>query len=370
VKIERIGLHVLQLPLKQPFTTSFGTQKVRELILVELESEGVTGWGEVSTLPEPLYNYETTKTALHILEDFLIPLVLGRTFSHPDTMADAWEPLRGHHIAKAGLNNAFWDAWAKARSLPLAKALGGVKERIPVGVSVGIQESVGATLRQVETFLSEGYRRIKVKIKPGWDEELLRALRSEFGNIPLMADANSAYTLDDIPLFERLDDLGLMMIEQPLGEDDIVDHAQLQARLKTPICLDESILTPSDARKALDLGSCRIINVKVGRVGGLSPLLKLHDLCVKRAVPLWCGGMLESGVGRAHNIALTTLSGFTLPGDTSASDRYFAEDIVEPAARLEPGGYLAVPLGAGIGVAVMKNRVERYCVDHRVIAAS
>jgi O-succinylbenzoate synthase len=365
MQIEHVSLHVLQMPLKAPFTTSFGTEEIRELILVSVTADGVTGWGEVPTMAAPLYNYETTKTAWHILEDYLVPLVLGQEFRHPDEMSDRWEPIRGHYMAKAGLLNAFWDAWAQARGISLAQALGGTRERIAVGVSVGIQDPLAATLKTVEGYLVQGYQRIKVKIRPGWDEQLLRALRREFGDIPLMADANSAYSLSDLPLFERLDDLGLMMIEQPLAEDDIVDHAQLQRRLQTPICLDESILTPADARKALDLGACRIINVKVGRIGGHTPMLRLHDLCVGRGVPLWCGGMLESGVGRAHNIALTALSGYTLPGDTSASDRYYHEDIVEPAAKLLPGGFLAVPAGPGIGVQVLTDRVTKYTIQSR-----
>lgn len=365
MKIEQVALHIVKMPLKQPFTTSFGTENDREIILVRVTADGVTGWGEVSTMAEPLYNYETTMTAWHILEDFLIPLTLGSSFSHPDELAAAWDHIRGHYMAKAGLNNAFWDAWARARNLPLARALGGTKDRIAVGVSVGIQNSVTTTLKTVESYLVEGYQRIKVKIRPGWDEQLLRALRQEFGPIPLMADANSAYSLADIPLFERMDDLGLMMFEQPLAEDDIVDHARLQARLKTPICLDESILTPEDARKALDIGACRIINVKVSRIGGHSPMRRLHDICVGRGIPLWCGGMLESGIGRAHNIALTSLSGYTLPGDTSASDRYYDEDIVEPVATLLPGGFLAVPDGPGIGVTVLPDRVEKFTLRTR-----
>jgi len=365
VKLEHVALHVMHMPLKQPFTTSFGTETVREFILVEVAAGGVTGWGEVVTMEAPLYNYETTRTALHVLEDFLIPLTLGKGFATPDDLYAALHHIRGHYMAKAGLCNAFWDAWAKGQGVSLSKALGGVKERIAVGVSVGIQETVAGTVKTCEDFVAQGYHRIKVKIRPGWDEQLLRPLRAALGPVPVMADANSAYSLQDLPLFERLDDLGLMMIEQPLAEDDIIDHAQLQKRLQTPICLDESILTPEDARKALELGSCRIINVKVGRIGGHTPMRALHDLCAARGVPLWCGGMLESGVGRAHNIALTSLPGYTLPGDTSASDRYYHEDIVEPTAELLPGGYLAVPEGPGIGVTVLRDRVRKYRVEQR-----
>lgn len=368
MRIEHVALHCLQMPLKAPFTTSFGTETIRELILVEVRADGVTGWGEVSTMEAPLYNYETTKTAWHMLEDFLIPLVLGQSFADPDEAARAWAPLRGHYMAKAGLNNALWDAYARQQGIPLAKALAGgaaIKEQIGVGVSIGIQGSVAGTLKQIEGFVAEGYQRIKIKIKPGWDEELLRAIRREFPDLPVMADANSAYELKDAPLFERLDDLNLMMIEQPLGEDDIIDHASLQPRLRTPICLDESILTPDDARKATAIGACRIINIKVGRIGGHSPMRQIHDLAVAQGLPLWCGGMLESGIGRAHNIALTALPGFTLPGDTSASSRYYHEDIVEPAAELLPGGYLAVPQGPGIGVSVMPDRVRKYTAYQR-----
>lgn len=365
MKLEHVTLHVMHMPLKQPFTTSFGTETVREFILVEVQAGGVTGWGEVVTMAAPLYNYETTGTALHVLEDFLIPLTLGKEFAHPDDLYGAFGHIRGHYMAKAGLSNACWDAWAKGQGITLSKALGGVRERIPVGVSVGIQATVAGTIKTCEDFAAQGYHRIKVKIRPGWDEQMLRPLRAALGSVPVMADANSAYSLADLPLLERLDDLGLMMIEQPLAEDDIIDHARLQQRLKTPICLDESILTPEDARKALELGACRIINVKVGRIGGHTPMRVLHDLCVGRGVPLWCGGMLESGVGRAHNIALTSLPGFTLPGDTSASDRYYHEDIVEPVAELLPGGYLPVPEGPGIGVTVVAERVRKYRVGQR-----
>lgn len=369
MRIEHVALHCLQMPLKAPFTTSFGTETIRELILVEVRAGGLTGWGEVSTMEAPLYNYETTKTAWHLLEDFLIPQVLGKEIPHPDDAARAWAPLRGHYMAKAGLNNALWDLYARQQELPLARALAGpgaaVKRQIGVGVSIGIQASVGRTLELIHGYVAEGYQRIKVKIKPGWDEELLRAIRREFPELPVMADANSAYELSDAPLFERLDDLNLMMIEQPLGEDDIIDHASLQPRLKTPICLDESILTPDDARKAIGVGACRIINVKVGRVGGHSPMRQIHDLAVGEGLPLWCGGMLESGIGRAHNIALTALPGFTLPGDTSASSRYYQEDIVAPAAELLPGGFLAVPEGPGIGVEVLPERVRKYTIHQR-----
>lgn len=360
MRVERVTLWLIELRLKAPFETSFGRETDRELIIVRLDAEGVTGWGEVSTMAQPLYNYETGETAWHVLERFLIPAVIGRDFADPRAFRSAYRPIRGHHMAKAGLENAFWDAYAKSRGMSLAAALGGKKERIPVGVSIGIQPSIPALLQAVENFAAQGYRRFKIKIKPGWDVEPIAAVRKRFGDaLPVMADANSAYTLDQIDVLRRLDEFGLMMIEQPLGEDDIVDHARLQAQLETPVCLDESILTAEDARKAFDLGSCRIINAKVGRLGGLCEVQDLNALCLSRGAPLWCGGMLESGVGRAINIALTAMPGFTLPGDTSASDRYYHEDIVEPSARLSPDGTLDVPKGPGIGVEVVLARVER-----------
>lgn len=365
MRINRISVYVMNMPLKAPFRTSFGVEVVREMLLVEVEADGICGWGEVATMHDPLYNYETTGTAWHVLHDFLIPMTLGKEFSHPTELARSWAHLRGHHMAKCGLENAFWDAWARKQNRSLSAVLGGVKERIGCGVSIGIQPDLARLISAIEGYLAEGYQRIKIKIAPGWDLNVVREVRRRFRGVPIMADANSAYTLDDIPLFEAMDDLDLMMFEQPLGEDDIVDHAVLQARLRTPICLDESILHAEDARKALDLGSCRIINIKVARIGGLSEMLAIHDLCLKRNVPLWCGGMLESGIGRAHNIALTSLPGYTLPGDTSASDRYYHEDIVDEPAALEPGGWIRVPGRPGIGVEVLPDRVEKYCIKRQ-----
>jgi o-succinylbenzoate synthase len=362
VKFERITLYTMNMPLKAPFRTSFGVEEVRDMILVEVEADGVTGWGEVVTMHAPLYSYETTGTAWLILQQFLVPTALGREWDRPEELAAAWAHLRGHHMAKCGLENAFWDAWARAQGKPLAAVFGGVKERIPCGVSIGIQSNVPKLLETIEQFLAQGYQRIKIKIEPGWDLGVVREVRRRFPETPVMADANSAYSLDDIPLFAAMDEYGLMMFEQPLAEDDIVDHVLLQQRLRTPICLDESILHAEDARKAIELGACRIINLKVGRVGGHSEMLKIHRVCVERGVPLWCGGMLESGVGRAHNLALTALPGFTLPGDTSASDRYFHEDIVDEPARLEPGGWIRVPARPGIGVEVDRRLLEKYCV--------
>lgn len=364
MRVEAISLYALRMPRKAPFQTSRWTEDATEHILVRVDAEGVTGWGEVPCERVPWYHPETVQSCWHVLSEFLIPDTLGRQLEQPSDGQALWGYVRGNQFAKSGLDQALWDAYAKTRGQPLARVLGGSKERIAVGVSVGIQPSIAQTLQVVEGYLEQGYQRIKLKIGPGWDEVMLRAVRHHFGNIPMMADANSAYALDDAPLFERMDDLGLMMFEQPLDWDDIIDHAQLQKRLKTPICLDESIEHAADMRRALDIGACRIINVKVGRVGGLTEVLRIHRLARERGVPLWCGGMLESGVGRAINVALTALPGFTLPGDTSASDRYFWEDIVEPAWQLNRDGTLSVPSAPGIGVEVVPERLAKYTVQH------
>jgi O-succinylbenzoate synthase len=262
-------------------------------------------------------------------------------------------------MAKAAIEGAVWDLYAKQKGIPLYQALGGTKEKIEVGVSIGIQSSIDELLRVVDGFVEEGYRRMKIKIKPGYDVEVMRELRKRFETVPMMADANSAYTLKDIPLLKALDEFNLMMIEQPLAHDDIVDHVKLQKELKTPICLDESIHTLEDARKAIELGSCRIINIKVGRVGGLTPAKRIHDYCQSQGVPVWCGGMLESGIGRAHNVAITTLANFKLPGDTSGSNRYWHEDLIEPEVTVNDG-LITVPTTPGIGYSIHQERLEKF----------
>lgn len=370
MRVEAISLYALHMPRKSPFQTSKWTEDATEHILVRVDAEGAVGWGEVPCERVPWYHPETIQSCWHVLSEFLIPDTLGLELQHPSEGQALWEYVRGNQFAKAGLDQALWDAYAQSLQQPLARVLGGSKERIGVGVSVGIQPSIAQTLQVVEEYVQAGYQRVKLKIGPGWDEMMLRAVRHHFPKLPMMADANSAYTLADAPLFERMDDLGLTMFEQPLDWDDIIDHSQLQARLQTPICLDESIEHAADMRRALDIGACRIINVKVGRVGGLTEVLKLHALAQARGVPLWCGGMLESGVGRAINVALTALPGFTLPGDTSASDRYFREDIVEPAWKLNNDGTLSVPAAPGIGVAVVPERLAKVTVQQAEFRAS
>ena len=360
MRIEAIELSEIELTLKAPFETSFGSMAKRRLILVKVLAEGIYGWGEASPLNDPDYNYESTDTAWLILTKYLIPRVLGKTLEHPSDVIPLYASVRGHFFAKSGLENAIWDAFARAEGVPLARFLGGVRDRIDVGVSIGIQKTPEDLVRVVDGFVRQGYKRMKIKIKPGRDLQDLRAVRRAFPDVPVMADANSAYTLQDISTFQALDDLNLMMYEQPLGWDDIVDHAHLQAAVQTPVCLDESIHTPDDARKALELGACRIINIKVGRVGGHQGAKEIHDLMRAHQLPVWCGGMFECGVGRAHNIHLTALPGYTLPGDTSASDRYYPEDVVDEPAVLNSDGTLSVPTRPGIGVEVLPERLKKY----------
>ncbi len=362
MKLERVELILVELPLVEPFETSFGRESLRPCVLVKAQSDGLVGWGECVAGSGPWYSYETVETAWHVLRSFLIPTVLGRPLEHPETMARGWARVRGHPMAKAGLEAALWDLWAQAQGISLREALGGVKERVESGISLGIQPSLEALLERVERALARGYRRVKLKIRPGWDVQVVKAVRERFGPIPLSVDANAAYTLSDLDTFKALDRFELMMIEQPFRYDDLVDHAELQKQLRTPICLDESVPSPEAARQALKLGSGRIINVKPGRVGGLAAARKVHDLCVERGVPVWCGGMLETGIGRAHNVALASLPGFTLPNDLSESARYYRRDLVEPPFVLNPDGTLPVPRGPGIGVEVVEERVERATV--------
>lgn len=361
MRIERVVLRRLQMEYLFPFATSGWEESGRDFLLVEVTDEhGLSGHAEVVCTRDPYYIEETVVTCHHILKDFLVPIVLGKTFNHPSAVLNPFAQIRRHNLAKSGLESAMWDLYARRQGLSLARALGGEKTRIPVGISIGIQPSIARTLSMIEGYLTEGYRRIKLKIKPGWDVELIAAVRRHFGDIPLMGDANSAYTLADLDTLKALDDYGLMMIEQPLAHDDIVDHARAQAVLKTPICLDESIHSPEDARKALEFGACRIINIKIGRVGGLTRARAVSELCRSQGVPVWCGGMLESGVGRAHNVAVTTLPGFTLPGDTAASKRYWKEEIIEPWVEMDPEGYIHVPQSPGLGYEIRWDLVEKF----------
>jgi len=358
MRIDRVELRVVRLPLVRTFRTSSSTKAQIDHILVRVIADGgVEGWGESASPSDPYYCPETTETCWHILKDFLVPRVLGRDWASIEELVALFGPIKGNNFAKAGLEMACWDALAVRDGLPLASLLGGTRAEIESGVSLGIEDDFGSLLDQVDRYIDEGYRRIKLKIAPGWDVAPVRAVRERHPGVPLQVDANSAYTLADIAILRALDDFGLLLIEQPLADDDIVDHARLQAGLRTPICLDESIHSAEDARKALDLGSCRVINIKVGRVGGLREARRVHDLCRSRDVPVWCGGMHEFGIGRAANIAIASLPGFTLPGDVSGSDKYYRRDIVEPPIVADRGA-VPVPTGPGIGHRPVMDRIE------------
>lgn len=362
MKIHSVELREIRLPLVHFFETSFGRTTTRRIVLVRVEADGLAGWGEVTCGEAPLYNYETPETAWHILRDFLIPWSLKQEWASPAELAARFRPIRGHNMAKAALENALWDVESQKAAVLLWKLIGGTLEEIPCGVSLGIQESIEALLEKIERELDAGYQRIKVKIKPGWDLEVLEKIRQRFPHIVLSVDANSAYTLADIEHLKAFDRFDLLMIEQPLGWNDILDHARLQRELATAICLDESIHNADDARKAADARACRIINIKLGRVGGFTAAREVHDVCRQRKIPVWCGGMLESGIGRAHNIALSTLPGFMLPGDVSASRRYWAEDIIDPEVTVTPQGTIRVPRTPGLGYAPNLERIERATV--------
>jgi len=362
MKITEITIRHLQMDLKAPFTTSFGTFTKKDFLLLEAKDEaGTVGWGESVAFHSPWYNEETLKTNWHMLEDYLIPLILNKKINHPDEVNELFEPIRKNNMAKSTIEGAIWDIYAQQTNQSLAKALGGNKTQIEVGISIGIQKSIDDLVALVDEYVNEGYKRIKVKIKPGWDIDVMRTLREKFPNVAIMADANSAYRLEDADLLKQLDEFNLTMVEQPLASDDIIDHATLQKQMSTPICLDESIHSLEDARKAIEIGATKIINIKIGRVGGLTEAKKIHDYCEQKGIPVWCGGMLESGIGRAHNVALTTLSNFILPGDTASSNRYWEKDIIEPEVVAE-NGYIQVPETAGIGYKVNVETVESYTV--------
>jgi O-succinylbenzoate synthase len=367
VKIEAVELRVLKMRLLKPFRTSFGVQQDRYPLLIRLEIGGRSHWGECVAGEGPWYSYETVETAWQMLKGYLVPAVLGRELADVAALEALFVPVRGHRMAKASLEMAFTAALAEEARKPLATFLGGVRDRIETGVSVGIQTSIDELLDMIARHLAEGYRRIKVKIEPGWDLQVIAAIRARYPEITLMADANSAYDLDDGAHLAQLDQFRLLMLEQPLAPGDLVDHAALQRQLATPICLDESIEDARNARHALQLGACKVINIKPGRVGGFAESRRIHDLARNAGVPVWCGGMLETGIGRACNVALATLPNFRLPGDISASGRYWAEDIVEPPFTLARGGTISVPTRWGLGVRVKVEMVERLTVRREML---
>jgi o-succinylbenzoate synthase len=358
MQLRKITLREIHLRLLSPFQTSFGTSDLRRILLVEADIDGVSAWGESTAGENPFYSYETVETAWLVLRDYLWPLLKGREIASASEVWDLLAPVRGHNMAKAAIETACWDAEAKQRNLPLAKLLGGTRDEIACGVSIGIQPTMAGLVAKVDEALSGGYQRIKIKIKPGLDVEPVRALRERFPRVRLMVDANSAYRLEDAPLLKALDAYYLIMIEQPLGWDDIFSHAQLQRQLQTPICLDECIHDVEHARAAIETRACQIINIKLGRVGGHTSARRIHDLCQANSIPVWCGGMLESGIGRAHNIAMSSLANFSLPGDVSASRRYWAEDIIQPEVEVTPQGTIRVPTAPGIGYEPRPDRIE------------
>jgi len=356
--IERLELRLLKLPLVHFFETSFGRIHDKHFILVRIEGDGFVGYGECVAEQDPYYSADTNETVWHIVSEFIVPRFVGKTFSHPCEVFPALKAIRGHNMAKAAVEMAAWDLYARQQRVPLSRVLGGTRDRIASGVSIGIQDSLDQLAEKVKIELAAGYRRIKIKIKPGWDIAAVEMIRLRFGNIPMMVDANAAYTIADAEHLARLDAFDLMMIEQPLDYDDVMDHAQLQRRLRTAICLDESIKTITIARDAIAAGACRIINIKPGRVGGFAESIRLHDLCASHDIPVWHGGMLESGIGRAANIHLASLSNFSLPGDIAASKRYFDPDLIDPAISVAADGTIPVPTEPGIGVTIRDDRVD------------
>ena len=362
MKIESIELREIRMQLKSPFETSFGTTLNRRILLVEAIVDGMRGWGEVTAGETPAYNSETTDTAWHVLSDFIAPTLIGKTIAKASDFPALVGAIRGHEMAKSGIENALWDIEAQSKGLPLWKLLGGTMEEIACGVSLGIRENPASLVAKVSEELRSGYQRIKLKIKPGKDLDYVAAVRKEFPNIRLSVDANSAYTLEDTAHLKKLDQHQLLMMEQPLSWDDIYAHSKLQAKMETAICLDECIHNTRQAQTAIEVKACRIINIKLGRVSGHTEARELQAVCRERNIPVWCGGMLEAGIGRAHNIAMSTLPGFTLPGDVSASHRYWHEDIIEPAVEVTPKGTIQVPKTPGLGFAVKRELIDRLTV--------
>jgi O-succinylbenzoate synthase len=367
-QIERIVLRRIRMPLVHFFETSFGRTYEREIVVVEVVADGVSGWGEITCGENPFYNEEWTDSAWLIARDYVAPRVLKHTFDSASQVADRTAHIRGHRMACGGVEASVWDLEARRNGVPLVKQIGGgARSEIPCGVSIGIQDSVAQLIEKIRIEVDAGYQRIKMKIKPGWDVDVIREVRRAFPKIRLMADANSAYTLADADRLKCLDEFDLMMIEQPLGHDEIIDHATLQAQLRTPICLDECIRSAHQAEQAIRLRACGIINIKLGRVGGFREAKRVHDIARQHGIPVWCGGMLEAGIGRAHNIALSTLPNFILPGDVSASKRYWKRDIVSPAVEVSASGTISVPTAPGLGYEIDHDFLKHVTVGEEAV---
>jgi O-succinylbenzoate synthase len=368
IKVDQIVLRQIRIPLVHFFETSFGRTHERDIVLVEAFMDGISGWGEVTAGENPFYNEEWTGSVWPLLVDYIAPRILGHHLASPDQAGARTEHIRGHRMARGGVETAIWDLQARLNNEPLWKTIGGgARREIACGVSIGIQDTVQQLLAKIEIELAAGYQRVKMKIKPGWDVDVVRQVRERFPGIKLMTDANSAYTLRDIKHLKKLDEFYLMMIEQPLADDDIIDHAVLQGSLETPICLDECIRSAHHAEQAIRLKACRIINIKLGRVGGFAEAKRLHDVCESNGIPVWCGGMLESGIGRAHNIALSTLPNFVLPGDISASKRYWKRDAITPPVEVTSRGTIQLTDAPGLGYEVDKEYVESLVVRREVL---
>lgn len=364
MKIQEIQIYPLNMKLKTPFVTSFSRVETKTVIAVKaVTADGIVGWGEGVAFDDPSYTEETATTMLHVLRDFLVPMLIGKTLMHPDEVSEILAPIRRNNMAKAAIECAIWDIYSQQQQLPLWQALGGEKQLVEVGASIGIYEEESALFDVIERRLQEGYKRIKVKIKPGKDVAVLRTIRQRFGDINLMADANSSYTLADLPFLVKLDEFNLQMIEQPLAYNDFVQHATLQKQIKTPICLDESINSLADMETAVALGSCRIVNVKLARVGGLSEAKRIHDYGKQNGIQMWCGGMLEAGIGRAHAIALATLSEFAFPSDLGASSNYWQQDVIEPEVVVRNGA-IQVPNVKGLGYKVNERYIREESVKN------
>jgi o-succinylbenzoate synthase len=370
VRVASIELREIRLPLVHFFETSFGRTTERRILLARVaDGEGAEGWGECTAGEGPFYSEEWIEGAWAVSCAYLAPMVVGREIESASEAFSLMNAVRGNRMAKAAIETACWDLQARREGVPLWRLLGGVREEIACGVSIGIQDTPEALLEKIAKETAAGYQRIKIKIKPGWDLGIVERVRAAYPRIRLTVDANSAYSLSDVPLFRKLDEYDLMMAEQPLAYDDMFDHAELQRQIRTPICLDESVRSAEDARKAAALGACRIVNVKLGRVGGHSEARRVEQACRENNIPVWCGGMLESGVGRAHNIAMSTLEGFTLPGDVSASARYWEEEVIEPPVTVGPRGTITVPDRPGIGFDIRHERVERLTVRREYFSA-
>jgi o-succinylbenzoate synthase len=365
MRIAQIRLKVITMPLKSPFHTHLGIVTEREGIIIEvIDTNGISGFGEGVAFSTPWYTEETVKTSLHILSDILIPLLMKNPINHPTDAAILFKTVKRNNMAKAGLEMAIWDLYAKRNSKSLSAIIGGTREQVASGVVVAV-DSLSSALKDIEKYIGDGYQRVKVKISPHQDYSFLEGIRSHFPELQIMADANSAYTLKDLDRLKALDDFNLLMIEQPLASDDIIQHSLLQKQLNTPICLDESIVSFEDAKNAIELGSCKIINIKAGRVGGIYEAIRIHDYCLDKGIEVWCGGMIEFGISRAHNIALASLPGFTIPGDISASSRFWEEDIITPEVRIE-NGFVTVPDTPGIGFTINRKRLEETTIVERL----